>query len=162
MSTGAALLDRIVRGEGSNKAAMVELVRLYSNLAVGGLALVELRVQAATRHRPADRAVARQVHHRLSQAEVAEMISAYRQGEPVKELAQRFGIHRVTVTAILRRHDVELHRVGLVPAEVLAAADHYRRGWSLARLGSKYGVDPATVWRALRLAGVAMRSPAGR
>jgi hypothetical protein len=87
-------------------------VRLYSNLAPSSLGLVELRVGAATRLRAADRAFARQSHHRLSQAEVAELIVAYREQASVKELAQRFGIHRVTVTALLRRRGVELRRQG--------------------------------------------------
>jgi hypothetical protein len=138
---------------------MVELVRLYSNLAMSTLALEELQVDAATRLRPIDRAVARQAHHKLSQAEVAKLIVAYRERVSVKELAQRFRIHRVTVTALLRRHGLELRRPGLVPNEIPAAAKLYSQGWSLARLGSKYGVDPATVWRALRAAGVAMRPP---
>jgi hypothetical protein len=80
----------------------------------------------------------------------------------VKELAQRFGIHRVTVTTLLRRHGVELRRAGLVPHDIPMAARLYSQGWSLARLGSKYSVDPATVWRALRAAGVEMRSPNAR
>jgi transposase len=137
----------------------VEAMRLYSNQAVSSLALVELQVDAATRLRPADRAVARQAHHRLSQPEVAELIVAYREQVSVKDLAERFGIHRVTVTALLRRHGVELRRAGLVAEEVPKAASLYSQGWSLARLGSKYGVDPATVWRALRAAGVALRPP---
>jgi hypothetical protein len=37
----------------------VELVHVYSNLAVSGLALVELRAQAAATHRPAVQARAR-------------------------------------------------------------------------------------------------------
>lgn len=83
-------------------------MRLYSNLAVSALVLVELRAQVAARVRPPERAVVRQAHRRLSQTEVANLISAYREQVPVKELAHRFGIHRVTVTALLRRHGVEL------------------------------------------------------
>jgi hypothetical protein len=87
---------------------------------------------------------------------------SYGQDEPIKELAQRFGIHRMTVTELLRRHGVELRRAGLAPKEIAAAAHFYRQGWSLARLGAKYGVDPATVWRALLAADVIMRSPSLR
>jgi hypothetical protein len=87
------------------------------------------------------------------------LINAYEQQVPVKELAQRFGIHRLTVTALLQRNGVELRRSGLVASEIPRAAELYRQGWSLARLGASYGVDPTTVWRALCAAGVAMRSP---
>jgi lambda repressor-like predicted transcriptional regulator len=92
--------------------------------------------------------------------EVAELIKAYEQQASIRELVERFGIHRVTAAALLRRHGVELRRAGLEPAEIISAACLYDLGWSLARLGAKYGVDSTTVWRALRTAGVAMRSQA--
>jgi transposase len=91
--------------------------------------------------------------------EITELINAYKQQSSINQLAQRFGIHRATVTALLGRHGVERRRAGLAPTEISAAARLYCQGWSLARLGSKYTVDPATVWRALRAAGVAMRPP---
>ena len=53
--------------------------------ALSALALVESRVQARA--------------HRLRPPEVMELIEAYQQNEPVNQLALRFGIHRVTVTA---------------------------------------------------------------
>jgi hypothetical protein len=77
----------------------------------------------------------------------------------VRDLAKKFGIHRLTVTAHLQRHSVGLRQSGLEPVEVQAAASLYLQGWSLARLGEKYGVDSTTVWRAMRAAGVTMRSP---
>jgi hypothetical protein len=93
----------------------VELVRLYSNLALSALALVESRVQARARLRSGDHTTTRQAHHRLRPPEVMELIEAYQQNEPVNQLALRFGIHRVTVTALLRRHGVEMRRAGLRP-----------------------------------------------
>jgi lambda repressor-like predicted transcriptional regulator len=68
-------------------------------------------------------------------------------------MAKRFGIHRTTVTALLRRHGVELRRAGLAPSDIPAAATLYGQGWSLAQLGTTFGVDAATVWRTLRAAG---------
>jgi lambda repressor-like predicted transcriptional regulator len=90
---------------------------------------------------------------------VTELINAYEQEVPVKDLAQRFGIHRLTVTALLRRHGVELRRAGLAPEEIPTVADLYSQGWSLAKLGARYGVDSTTVRRVLRAAGVIMCSP---
>jgi hypothetical protein len=94
--------------------------------------------------------------------EVTELIKEYEKQASVKELAQRFGIHRVTVTALLRRHGVELHQAGLAPEEIPTVADLYAQGWSLARLGASYGVDSTTVWRALRASGVVMRPSSQR
>ena len=86
------------------------------------------------------------------------MIQAYRQGVSVKHLGQRFGIHRVTVTALLRRQGTELRQSGLEPEAVPVAASLYRGGWSVAKLGARFGVDATTVWRVLRASGVVMRS----
>ena len=104
----------------------------------------------------------RHAYHRLGSAEVAELIEVYRAARSIKQLAQRFGIHRVPVTALLRRHGVELRRSGLAPEEVPEAISFYGQGWSCTRLGGRYGVDAVTVWRALRSAGVALRSPGER
>jgi hypothetical protein len=52
-------------------------------------------------------------------------------------LAERFGIHRSTVTAVLQRHGVELHQVGLSDEEVAEACRLYPDGWSLAGLAER-------------------------
>lgn len=135
----------------------MELVRLYSNLSVAPLDGVRC---ACSARRPAEGSKRpRQNHRRLSSAEVTELIAAYEDYEPVHRIAQQFGIHRVTVTALLRRHGAKLRRAGLAPDERPAAARLYSQGWSCARLGERFGVDAATVWRALQGEGVVMRSP---
>ena len=142
---------------------IVELVRLYSNLERLRPQLRQARRAASSSLRPPENAGRPWQHHRrLSRAEIIELIQAYEDHQPVHRLAERFGIHRITVTALLQRHGVELRRVGLTPDEIRAAARLYRQGWSCARLGARFSVDPATVWRALRAAGVAMRSSTGR
>ena len=95
-------------------------------------------------------------------SEITELIKEYEQQVPVKELAEQFGTHRLTVTAHLQKRGVPLRRTGLAPEDVLTAASLYGQGWSLARLGVKYRVDSTTVWRALRAAGVVMRSTGHR
>lgn len=45
-----------------------------------------------------------QRQRRLSLTEVAELIKEYESGLTVKGLAQGFGVHRVTVTALPHRH----------------------------------------------------------
>jgi transposase len=91
--------------------------------------------------------------------EIRKLIKAYKHQDSVTELAKQFGIHRLTVTALLRRHGVEQRPVGLTPTEIPEAASLYGQGWSLVRLGEAFGVDASTVWRALRAAGVVMRPP---
>ena len=91
--------------------------------------------------------------------EIRKLIKAYEHQESVTELGKRFGIHRLTVTALLRRHGVEQRPVGLTPTEIPEAAWLYGQCWSLVRWGEAFGVDASTVWRALRAAGVVMRHP---
>jgi transposase-like protein len=133
-------------------------VHLYSNPSMGADWLRSVQ-SAASSPRPAEGSMQpRQHQRRLSMREVSELIKEYEQQASVKELAQRFGIHRVTVTAQLQRQGVVLRRSGLAPADIQAAATLYDQGWSCARLCTKFGVDSTTVWRALREAGVVMRS----
>jgi lambda repressor-like predicted transcriptional regulator len=94
--------------------------------------------------------------------EITELIKEYERRVPIKDLAHRFGIHRLTVGAHIRRHGVELRREGLTREDIPVAASLYGQGWSLTKLGVKFGVDSTTVWRALRAAGVAMRPSSHR
>jgi hypothetical protein len=109
---------------------------------------------AASSARPAERPNrSRQRQRRLSVTEVAELIKEYESQVPVGDLAKKFGVHRLTVTAHLQRHGVELRQVGLAPEDITTAALLYGQGWSLARLGEvQRGLhdcmaSPASRWR---------------
>jgi hypothetical protein len=52
----------------------------------------------------------RQRQHRVSQAEVVELIAAYHQRKSIKGLAQRHEVHRTTVAALLGRHSAGTER----------------------------------------------------
>jgi transposase len=137
-------------------------VHLYSNPGARLEALVHVRIKAKSSPRHRERLANRQSQIRLGPRQANALAAAYRDGKTIKELAQRYGVHRTTVSALLRLFDVEIRQRGLSANEVTAAARLYVQGWSLARLGSKYGVDSTTVWRALRAAGVVMRPPSHR
>jgi DNA-binding MarR family transcriptional regulator len=49
-----------------------------------------------------------QRQHRLKPEEIDELVHAYKAGELIKDLADRFSIHRSTVMAHLQRRDVRL------------------------------------------------------
>jgi DNA-binding GntR family transcriptional regulator len=74
---------------------------------------------------------------------------AYRAGKATTELAERFGIQRITVAAVLQRLGVELRQFGLSDEQVAEAR----------RLAQRYDVTDMTVRRYLLLAGVVIRSP---
>lgn len=90
------------------------------------------------------------------------LVDAYRAGATVYELAARFGIHRVTVSAHLHRQGVTVRRQGLDDEGVAHAIRLYEDGWSLTRIGGRLDVDPTTVWTALKAQGVTMRDTHGR
>jgi transcriptional regulator of acetoin/glycerol metabolism len=138
---------------------MVELVRLYSNREVETVRLRLAMGATAVQRQAEGRMRRRQRHRRLGAVEVARLLAAYQAKEPVHKLAKRFGIHRVTVTALLKRHGIELRHAGIAPEQVPVAATLYRQGWSLVKLGELFGVDPSTIWRNLRAAGLTLRSP---
>jgi len=79
-------------------------VRLYWNLSVA--ALDGVRCACSARRSVNGSKRPRQHHRRLGPGEVAELVEAYGQEEAVHRLAARFGIHRVTVTALLHRRGV--------------------------------------------------------
>jgi DNA-binding CsgD family transcriptional regulator len=88
-------------------------VHLYSNPPAGLETLPKLLVRAISTPRPRERQAARQAQVRLDTHRANELAMAYRAGKAMKELAERFGIHRTTVTAVLQRLGVELRQFGL-------------------------------------------------
>jgi len=98
------------------------------------------------------------VQVRLDAQQANDLAIAYRSGKATKELSGQFGIHRATVTAILRRLGVDLRQRGLTDEQVAEACRLYPEGWSLARLAERYDVDDMTVRRYLLLAGIVIRA----
>jgi hypothetical protein len=143
----------------SRLITLVELVHLYSNPKAGLESLASLHVRATSARRPHESPAARQAQVRLDPQRAKSLAAAYRAGEAINELAARFGVHRITVTAHLQRLGVELRQKGLSDEQVAEACRLYPAGWSLARLGERYGVKDMTVRRYLLLSGVVMRSP---
>jgi uncharacterized protein (DUF433 family) len=135
---------------------MVVLTGISSNLRKGILALAS-RVQAG---RPVVAVPPqRQVQTRLTDAEVARLITAYQAGTKISQLAVDFGINRNTVSSILRSSGIELRRRGLPAGSVAEVAALYLAGWSLTGIGDHFGCTAETVRQALHQAGVHRRKP---
>lgn len=83
----------------------------------------------------------------------------YLSGANMGEVAERWGVHRTTVAALLRRSGIEPRQPGLTQEQVNEASRLYVEGWSLGRLGERYGCSADTVRLALLKAGVVMRRP---
>ncbi len=73
----------------------------------------------------------------------------YLAGAGVQELADRYGIHRATVFAHLRRRNVPSRRPGLSLNEKAEAVRLARAGISMRAIGRRMGVDRKAVRAAL-------------
>jgi lambda repressor-like predicted transcriptional regulator len=91
------------------------------------------------------------------------LVEGYNAGASVRQLVDRFELHRTTVLAHLERAGVARrpHTRKLTDVQIAAAAELYDAGWSLARLGTRFDVDSQTVRRTLRSQGVQMRPRRG-
>lgn len=106
-------------------------------------------------------AVRRQRQRRLTTTDCQRAIETYLAGSSMNQVAAELHVHRTTIAACLRKHDVPLHRRGIPSGEVEAAAACYRDGWSLARLAERYGCSAMTVHAALIRHGVDIRPRKG-
>ena len=92
----------------------------------------------------------------LSPARVAALVDGYRSGASVYELADRFGIHRTSVSANLHRAGVPMRRQGLSEQQKSLALGLCEQGWSIAHISDRFDVNPATVRRALHAQGITL------
>ncbi len=92
----------------------------------------------------------------LTAAEVDTLVGDYLAGKGVKALAERYGIHRATVFAHLRRRNVPSRRPGLGLDEKAEAVRLARAGVSMRAIGRRMGVDRKAVRAALVEAGLIM------
>jgi DNA invertase Pin-like site-specific DNA recombinase len=105
--------------------------------------------------------VSRRRHH-LTQEQEDLIVRGYEAGSTLKQLGERFLIHRTTVSIILRKKGIPIRLQPLSPDQVLAARELYAGGMSLSQVSSKLSCEGSTVWRALKAEGVPLRDPQGR
>ena len=103
----------------------------------------------------------KQQHNRLMGQDLADLREAYCAEVPLKELAARFGIHRVTASAILERQGIPRRYRKLTTADLDDAAAAYAAGDSLTTIARRLGVNPTTVGRRLARRGVTLRKRNG-
>ncbi|MDP9434130.1 MAG: hypothetical protein M3P93_02610 [Actinomycetota bacterium] len=96
---------------------------------------------------------------RLTEPQLQQLVRDYEAGLNMRPLARKYGIHRLTVAAHLRRAGVQLRYQGLTHEEASAAAQLYQDGWSLQRLAERYDCTAETVRQALKAQGVVLRKP---
>jgi hypothetical protein len=99
----------------------------------------------------------RQTQRRLRGPEIDELVADYQAGATTYELAERFRMHRVTVSAILKRKGIALRARPLSPTQITTATQFYHEGLSLLKVGERVGCGTECVRQALMKAGVKIR-----
>lgn len=82
---------------------------------------------------------------RLNASNRAERLEGYQAGVAVKELAQRFGVHRSTVREMAARAGIEPQRSGLTTQDEHRAAELYAQGMTLKQVAAQFGVVVGSV-----------------
>jgi IS30 family transposase len=81
----------------------------------------------------------KQLQLRLQQPEIERLLAQYQTGATVYEWAAQFGIHRGTVSNLLKRNGVRTRNRPLSATQMSEAIAPYQRGNSLATLGAAIG-----------------------
>lgn len=86
----------------------------------------------------------------------------WRQGVPVRELADRYNVHRTTVSEHARRHGVAPRQRSLNEHERAQAGSLYGAWLAMCAIGQRFGVSTNAVRTALVSEGVTIRAPGPR
>jgi DNA invertase Pin-like site-specific DNA recombinase len=110
---------------------------------------------------------AHQVQTRLAAAQVEQLVAEYQAGTTTRELAERYGINRVTVFEHLKRAGVPRRRPRkLRLVEIAKVVRLYVEGQSVEAVAQELRVGATTVRRVLQREGVELRRrgrrPGGR
>ena len=127
---------------------MVGLLTLYSNHADQGKRfqrLLDLPQRADQTARPVPRS-----RRRPTRADCVELVTGYQAGETIRQLADRFGFHRETVSRVLERAGV-CRRYHLPRGVDLDQADDlYAAGLSITEVAEVMGIGRTTLIKARR------------
>ena len=104
----------------------------------------------------------RQQHKQLGSDEIGRLVTTYRAGSTITELAAGFDCDRTTVMRYLKLQCVEMRYRRLSEAQIDEAIHLYTSGLSLAKVGRLIGADPKTVRARLQERGVRIRDSRGR
>ena len=99
--------------------------------------------------RPPQSGVKRQKVRQLSPAQVDDLVERYRAGASAPQLAEVFGIHRLTVLEHLKRRDVprRANTRKMTDEQAREARAMWQIGMSYAEIACRLGVHPKTAKR---------------
>ncbi len=96
---------------------------------------------------------------RLSIPNRTALLASYADGEPVRALAERFGVHPSTVIALARRADLPHHVRGLPESIRREAVRLYEEGLPLVQVAERLGISKAGARSGIVACGGTLRRP---
>ncbi len=103
----------------------------------------------------------KQKQKRLSADEATELITLYKSGMTVYELADKYKCHRTTISVQLKNNGVKMRMQSLSDEQVDKAVELYCSGQSCSKIGNALKASPETIRQALIRSGIKLRSPHG-
>lgn len=99
----------------------------------------------------------------MTDSEVKALVTAYRNGETIRAIAERHRLHRTTIAAHLDREGIEQRAASRAwsDQDLAQAAAMYANGASLKAIAARYDISPSTVANRFRRAGVLIRARRG-
>ncbi len=99
---------------------------------------------------------------RLRSARRAELSADYEAGMPVKAITAKYGVHRGTMPALVRRAGVAVRIAGLDAEERAWASSLYESGMTLVQVARRMGIGDEAVRQAVVDEGGQIRPPGRR
>jgi transposase len=87
------------------------------------------------------------------------VVADYRKGDAVKDIAARYGIHRATVTEILRRAEVPTRRYGVPEPVREEAVRLYTQDLGIRAVADRLGISYEGARAGIVDCGVVLRPP---
>jgi len=100
-----------------------------------------------------------QIQKRFSQEEAAQIACAYQNGKSTNELARKYGCHRKTISAQLKKQGIEVSlNKYKTEEEVRRIVSLYEKGSTIEEIANRHEVSTATINRLLHENRVSIRS----
>ena len=87
---------------------------------------------------------------RLSRVRAAALVADYEAGATVYQLAEQYGVHRQTVSRILKRSGVTLRHRTLTADQIAEVRSAHEAGEPIYTIATRLGVQPNTIRKLLK------------
>ena len=89
------------------------------------------------------------LRRRLTEEQIAAIVTAYREGETPAELAVRHEVARSALVFLLHEHGLAIRNHGLTRVQQIEAIRLRAEGSTYVSIAERFGVHKSTVWHAV-------------